>query len=83
LTTIQAQVRQFIRDNFQLGVAQGEIAADASFMDAHLLDSTAFLELVTYLEETFAIKIADEEMAPENLDSLDAIAAFVARKTVA
>ena len=51
-----------------------------SFLDLHLIDSTGFLELITYLEETFAIVVKDEEMLPENLDSLQAIEAYLARK---
>jgi acyl carrier protein len=46
----------------------------------HIMDSTGFLELVGYLEETYGIEIADEDMTPENLDSLDGVAEFVARK---
>ena len=45
-----------------------------------MLDSTGFLELIGYLEETYAIKISDDEMVPENLDSLDSIVQFLARK---
>jgi acyl carrier protein len=45
-----------------------------------VLDSTGFLELVAHLEETYGIKIGDDDMVPENLDSLNAIEAFVQRK---
>jgi hypothetical protein len=43
----------------------------------------AFLELVTFLEETYAIKVEEDEMVPENLDSLDSLVQFLARKGVA
>lgn len=76
---IKTTVRQYIQDNFLMGAAD-QYADDASFMDAHLLDSTGFLELVQFLEESYAIKVEDDEMMPENLDCLDAIAAFVLRK---
>jgi acyl carrier protein len=45
-----------------------------------VLDSTGFLELVAHLEATYGIKIGDDEMVPENLDSLNAIEAFVQTK---
>jgi len=73
-------VRQFIQDNFIMGSAAVQFGDSDSFMDSHLLDSTGFLEVVTFLEETFRIAVLDEEMVPENLDSLSAIEAYVSRK---
>ena len=51
-----------------------------SLMKAGILDSTGAMELVLFLEEEFAIRIADQELVPENLDSLNNIATFIARK---
>ena len=45
-----------------------------------IIDSTGMLELITHLEETFSIKVADAEMIPANFDSIDSIGAFVANK---
>lgn len=81
-STVKTTVRQYIQDNFLMGTAEA-YADDASFMDAQLLDSTGFLELVQFLEETYGIKVEDEEMMPDNLDSLDAVARFVSRKQAA
>ena len=76
---VKTKVRQYISENFMLG--SGVALADAdSFLEHHVLDSTGFLELIGYLEETYAIRVGDAEMIPENLDSLDNIAVFVARK---
>jgi acyl carrier protein len=80
---IKAQVRRYINDNFMLGVNNRPLADADSFMEHHVLDSTGFLELIAFLEETFHIAVADEEMVPENLDSLDHVAAFLGRKRVA
>ena len=55
-------------------------AVHAAFLEHHVLDSTGFLELIAHLEETYAIRVGDDEMVPDNLDSLDAVAAYVARK---
>lgn len=79
MQTIKTTVRQYIQDNFLMGAAE-HYADNASFMDAHLLDSTGFLELVHFLEDTYSIKVDDDDMVPENLDCLDAIQAFVLRK---
>ena len=45
-----------------------------------IIDSTGILEVIFFLEENFGIKVEDEEMVPENLDSIDNLVAFVARK---
>ena len=79
---LRAQLRQFIEDTFLMGVRE-PLADDASFLEHHVLDSTGFLELIAFLEDRYAIKIADDEMVPENLDSLDSLVAFVGRKRAA
>ncbi len=79
---IKHTVRSYIQENFLMGAAESYADGD-SFMDAQLLDSTGFLELVQFLEETYGIKVKDEEMVPEHLDCLDAIDAFVSRKQTA
>lgn len=79
---IKGKVRDFIHDNFTMGSVAIQFSDQDSFMDRHLVDSTGFLELVTYLEETFGIVVDDADMVPENLDSLAAIEAYVSRKTV-
>lgn len=80
--SIKSAVRLYVDEYFLMGAAQG-YADDASFMDAQMLDSTGFLELVQFVEETWGIKVDDMEMVPENLDSLEAVAAFVLRKRAA
>ena len=80
MTSIQDQVHQYLKDNFFMGSQGVPLTPQTSFISAHVLDSTGFLELVTYLEENFGIQVEDDEMVPENLDSLDAIAAYVERK---
>ena len=76
---VKPAVRQFLLDNFLMG-SNAAIADDTSFMKAHVLDSSGFMELILFLEETFGVKVADSELLPENLDSLNNIDEFVARK---
>jgi acyl carrier protein len=73
------KIREFIIDNFLFGEA-GDLKNEVSLLDEGVIDSTGILELVAFLEEQFKIRIEDEEMIPENLDSIDHIAAFVERK---
>ena len=77
-----AEVRSYIVDNFLFGDDAG-LKNDASLLEEGIIDSTGVLELVDYLESAFSISIEDDELIPENLDSIDNIAAFVASKTVA
>lgn len=80
---IKAEVRRYIEDNFIMGAGGAALADEDSFLEHHVLDSTGFLELISHLEETYAIKVLDDEMVPENLDSLASVAAFVERKRAA
>lgn len=77
---ITHKVRQYIIDNLLMGIDGVEIADDTSFLEQGLLDSTGVLELVTYLEDSFDIKVGDDELTPDNLDSLNRIAAYVTSK---
>jgi acyl carrier protein len=79
--SIVGQVRTYIVDNMLLG-DDGELENNTSLLDAGILDSTGAMELVAFLEGTFNITVQDEEIAPENLDSIEKICAFVARKSV-
>jgi acyl carrier protein len=77
---IKGKVRQYISENILMTGATADLTDDASLLQRSVLDSTGVLELVTFLEDTFAIKVADEDMLPDNLDSLNRIAAYVRRK---
>jgi acyl carrier protein len=74
-----AEIRGFIVENFLLGQDTG-FADDASLLENGILDSTGVMYVVAFLEETYAIAIADEELVADNLDSVRRIATFVARK---
>lgn len=76
---IKNLARKFILDNFMMGTGAA-IADDASFMKGHILDSTGFIELILFIEETFDVKVDDAEMLPENFDSLLNIERYVERK---
>jgi len=73
-------VQTFMVDNFLFGDGE-RLKEDTSFLESGIIDSTGILELVTFIEETWGIKIEDDELVPENLDSLNRIAAFLAKKT--
>ncbi len=74
-------IREFIVDNFMMGREASDLTDGGSLLDLGIIDSTGVLELVGFLEETFSITIEDSELVPENLDSIDNLVAYVARKT--
>ena len=79
-STLAAEIRRFIVDNFLFGQDSARLTDEGSFLENGVIDSTGFLELVTFLEQTYDIAIADRELVPENLDSLRRVTEFVARK---
>lgn len=77
---IKARVRDFILDNIYMNGSTSDIGNDTSFIETNTVDSVGFIEIIAFLEESFGIEVLDEEMVPENLDSLNRVALFVARK---
>lgn len=77
---IKKLLRDYLRENFLLAGAVDELEDRTSLLSRGIMDSTSVLELVGFLEERFQIAIEDQEIVPENLDSLEAIAAYVMRK---
>ena len=75
-------IRAFIVENFLFGDTSAPVAFsdDDSFQERGIVDSTGILELVCHLQERYAIAIADDELIPDNLDSLAKVARFVERK---
>jgi acyl carrier protein len=76
---IKEQVRTFVTSNFYVAEPEA-LEDDASLLDRGIIDSTGVLEVIFFIEETFGITVKDSEMLPENLDSIDRIANFIARK---
>jgi acyl carrier protein len=77
---VERDLRDFLSANYFLGEDPSQLAASSSLIEAGLIDSTGVLELVGYLEEQFSVRITNEELLPENLDSIENIVGFVERK---
>ncbi len=73
------KIKEFIIENFLFGNDEG-LKDDTSFLEEGIIDSTGILELVNYLEEEFEISVDDEELIPENLDSIDNVTAYLTKK---
>jgi len=78
-SSVQTGIRAFVIQNFMFG--QGaQLSDEESFLEAGIIDSTGVLELVGFLEATYGIAVADEDLVPANLDSVARVARFVERK---
>src|SRR5690625_3782114 len=81
--TVAAEVRAFILENYLFTSETSALGDEESLTDRGIIDSTGIMELIFFIEETFGVVVADEEMLPENLDSVHRIAAFIQRKRAA
>lgn len=77
---IRNKVRNYVEDEFYLSLERIDFNDDTSFMGEELMDSVGGMELVAFLDTTFNIKIADNEIKPDNLDSVNKVVAFVEGK---
>jgi len=73
------KVRTFIVENFLFGNADG-LQDNSSLLDKGIIDSTGVLELVGFLTDEFSITIDDEELVPENFDSIEKVATYLKKK---
>ena len=79
-TDIRGATRKFVSDNFVLRDGPDSLKDDDSFLEKGIVDSTGVLELVSFIEETFCIEVKDEELIPDNLDSVNKVTSYVERK---
>ena len=80
MSTVREQIREFIVDNFLMGEDSEDLKDDSSFLEEGIIDSTGVLELVEFLEDSFEIKVDDEELVPENLDSINNLCTYLEKK---
>lgn len=73
-------IRQYILESLLFTDDESVLQDSDSFLDGGIIDSTGVMEIILFIEETFNIKVKDDEMLPANLDSVDNVAAFVMHK---
>lgn len=77
---LEAGIRAFVVRNFLFGDASAPLRSSDSLLEQGIVDSTGILELVGFLEETYKVRVEDDELTPDNLDSIASATAFVRRK---
>ena len=80
MNEIKSEIKEYIIENFLFGDRDTLIEDDDSFMESGILDSTGILELITFIEDRYDIKLDDDEILPENLDSLNNLETFIKKK---
>jgi len=80
MNQIDKELRRFVIDNFLFGQDDTHFSDEDSFVDQGIIDSTGMLELVAFLEQQYRIKIEDEELIPDNLDSINNLVKFIEKK---
>ena len=77
--SIKDDIRGFVVDTFLFGEDDG-LQDDSSFLEEGIVDSTGIMQLVAYLQEQYRVAIEDEELIPDNLDSIGRVATFIEEK---
>ena len=78
--SVEQKIRDYILENYLFTDDQSALSSEDSFLDKGIIDSTGIMEVIFFLEEEFGIQVDDEEMMPENLDSVKNIVAYIGRK---
>lgn len=77
---VKESIRRYVAENFLFSDNGFELDNDESFLEAGVVDSLGVLELVTFVEENFDVQVADEEIVPDNFDSVNRLADYIGRK---
>lgn len=76
----RTSIRKYILENFLFTDDESALDDEESLLAQGIIDSTGALEIANFLEEAFGLKILDDEMLPDNLDSVANISRFILRK---
>lgn len=76
----EEEIRKFIADNFMIGQNPAGLDRETSFLDNGIIDSLGVLELVSFIEDRFGVEVKDDELIPENLDSINNLLTYITKK---
>jgi len=80
--SVEAQIRHYILENFLFTSDEQKLENADSFLEKGIVDSTGILELLMFVEETFGFEVEDEELLPDNFDSVERLTRYVESKAV-
>ncbi|MDZ7859278.1 MAG: acyl carrier protein [Candidatus Krumholzibacteriota bacterium] len=79
---IKKEIHSYIEENVLFNSDDNSISDDDSFMEKGIIDSTGILELVSFIEGKFDFKVDDEDLVPDNFDSVNNLASYIEKKIV-
>lgn len=77
---VATKIRNHLAQNFLFSDQGFEYEDDASFLEQGIIDSYGFIELLHWVEEEFSISVADDELVPDNFDSVHNVSSFILRR---
>ena len=80
MPTLEEEIRTYVAENFVLAADVGALAGNASLTRGGIVDSVGIVELIHFLETNYQIEIADDELVPENIDTIDNIVRYLQTK---
>ena len=75
------EIRSFVIETFLFGDAE-RLTDTTPLLESHIVDSTGILEIVMFLEDRYGIRIEDNELTPDNLNSIERITSLLKKKGV-
>ena len=77
---IAKKIREFILENYLFTDDESALENDQSLLETGIIDSTGVLELIAFIQEELGLEVEDDDMIPENFDSVERIAGYITRK---
>jgi acyl carrier protein len=77
---VTTKIRDYLSQDFLFSDEGFNYGDDASFLELGIIDSFGFVELLAFVHEEFGISVADEELVPDNFDSVSKLSSFIVRK---
>lgn len=79
---VKDKIKKYIAENFLFSSNGFNLDDDESFLEAGVVDSLGVVELVSFVEENYKISVPDDDIVPDNFDSVDNLAAYIARRAI-
>jgi acyl carrier protein len=77
---IKKEIHDYLEENILFESADDSISDDDSFMENGIIDSTGILELVSFIEQKFDFRVGDEDLVPDNFDSVNNLVDYIKKK---
>jgi len=80
---VEQTIRKYIAENMLFSGNGYPYADSASFLEEGIVDSMGIMELVMFVEENFQVTVEDEDLVPDNFDSVSRLASYIRAKSSA